>query len=57
MKKDPRKEKVIYIAAGMLFILLAAALMVLLLLTSGDDRYAADRKGQGAGETCGPCYV
>ena len=38
MKKDPRKEKVIYIAAGMLFILLAAALMVLLLLTSGDDR-------------------
>ena len=37
MRKDPRKEKVIYIAAGMLFVLLAAALMVLLLLT-GDSK-------------------
>jgi len=38
MRKDPRKEKVLYIALAMLFVLLAAALMVLLLLTGGLDR-------------------
>ena len=38
MKKDPRKEKILYIVLAMLFVLLAAALTVLLLLTGGSGK-------------------
>ena len=38
MRKDPRKEKILYIIAAMLFVLLAAALMVLLLITGGPGK-------------------